>query len=62
MSNDNMKEPKRGPGTGRGPLGRGQGMMTGEKARDFKGTMKKLMAYLGKYNLCYNCSFYIRYR
>ena len=49
MSNDNMKEPKRGPGTGRGPLGRGQGMMTGEKARDFKGTMKKLMAYLGKY-------------
>ena len=49
MSNDNMKEPKRGPGTGRGPLGRGQGMMPGEKARDFKGTMKKLMAYLGKY-------------
>ena len=49
MSNDNMKEPKRGPGPGRGPLGRGQGMMTGEKARDFKGTMKKLMAYLGKY-------------
>ena len=27
MSNDNMKEPKRGPGPGRGPLGRGQGMM-----------------------------------
>ena len=49
MSNDNMKEPKRGPGPGRGPLGRGQGMMPGEKARDFKGTMKKLMAYLGKY-------------
>ena len=49
MSNDNMKEPKRGPGPGRGPLGRGQGMMPGEKARDFKGTMKILMAYLGKY-------------
>ena len=43
MSNDN----RRGPG--RGPMGHGRGMMPGEKARDFKGTMKKLMSYLGKY-------------
>ena len=43
MSNDN----RRGPG--RGPMGHGRVMMPGEKAKDFKGTMKKLMAYLGKY-------------
>ena len=43
MSSDN----RRGPG--RGPMGHGRGMMPGEKAKDFKGTMKKLMSYLGKY-------------
>lgn len=43
MSNDN----RRGPG--RGPMRHGRGMMPGEKAKDFKGTMKKLMSYLGKY-------------
>ena len=43
MSNDN----RRGPG--RGPMGHGRGMMPGEKAKGFKGTMKKLMSYLGKY-------------
>ncbi len=43
MSNDN----RRGPG--RGPMGHGRGMMPGEKAKDFKGTMKNLMSYLGKY-------------
>ena len=43
MSNDN----RRGPG--RGPMGHGRGMMPGEKAKDFKGTMKKLMSYLGNY-------------
>ena len=38
--------PKRkGPPPGRGP----HGMMPGEKARDFKGTMRKLIVYLGKY-------------
>lgn len=32
------------------PGGRGSGaMMPGEKAKDFKGTMKKLLAYLGKF-------------
>lgn len=43
MSNDN----RRGPG--RGPMRHGRGMIPGEKAKDFKGTMKKLMSYLGKY-------------
>ena len=34
-------------------MGRGgpMAMMRGEKARDFKGTFKQLVAYLGKYNL-----------
>ena len=35
------------PGSGRGPIG----MMQGEKARDFKGTMRKLIAYLGQYKI-----------
>ena len=40
-----------GPGRG-GPMGRGarmRGMMKGDKARDFKGTMLKLIQYLGEY-------------
>ena len=36
-----------GPGMRRGPGGP-HGMMPGEKAQDFKGTMKKLLAYLGR--------------
>ena len=32
-----------------GPRGPHGGMAPGEKAKDFKGTMKKLMAYIGKY-------------
>ncbi len=46
-----------GPGPGRGPFGGGpgrggpMGMMKGEKARDFKGTMRKLIGYLDKYKL-----------
>ena len=46
--------PMRGP-FGRGPMGmrRGpmHGMMAGEKARDFKGTMVKLIRYMGPYRL-----------
>ena len=37
---------------GRGPMGGGpgrHGMMAGEKAKDFSGTMAKLIGYLGKY-------------
>jgi ATP-binding cassette subfamily B protein len=38
---------------GRGPLGRGgpMAMMQGEKARDFNGTMRKLIQYLGSYKI-----------
>lgn len=41
-----QRKPRRhgGPGHG-GPMG----MMPGEKARDFKGSMKKLMGYMGKH-------------
>ena len=38
----------RGPGGGHGPMSR---MMSGEKAKDFKGTLKKLLHYLGSYKL-----------
>lgn len=45
MANE-TKAPKRGPlGGGHGP----GGMMPGEKAKNFKGTMKKLMAYISRY-------------
>ena len=37
--------PGRGPG--HGPHGPGGGMMPGEKAKDFKGTIGKLLAYMG---------------
>lgn len=42
---------RRGPFGGRGPMGHGgpMGMMKGEKVRDFKGTMLKLVRYLGAY-------------
>ncbi len=36
---------RRGPGGGHGPMA----MMKGEKARDFRGTMAKLLDYLGSY-------------
>jgi ATP-binding cassette subfamily B protein len=39
-------------GRGRGPMGGGpMAMMRGEKPRDFKGTMKKLIQYLGSYKV-----------
>ena len=40
--------PGMGHGPGRGP---GRGMMPGEKAKDFKGTIRKLFSYLGKYRI-----------
>src|SRR5512143_2205722 len=41
----------RGP-MGGGPMGHGpMAMMPGAKARDFKGTMRKLIQYLGAYRL-----------
>jgi ATP-binding cassette subfamily B protein len=48
-SSDKPKSPQRG---GHGPFGGGRSaMMKGEKARDFKGTMKKLIVYLGPHKL-----------
>jgi ATP-binding cassette subfamily B protein len=42
--------PALGPGGMRSPMGHGpMAMMKGESARDFKGTMRKLIAYLGPY-------------
>jgi hypothetical protein len=47
MSEQNTHKPRRrGPGHGPGGM-----MMAGEKARDFKGTMKKLIEYLRVYRL-----------
>ena len=50
MSNEReheFKMPKRRP---RGPMGGpGAGMMPGEKAKDFRGSFKKLLAFIGKY-------------
>ncbi len=44
-----------GPGghgpMGRGPMGGMHGMMAGEKARDFKGTMAKLLKYMSPYRV-----------
>ena len=49
---DRMAGPRPGRGRGRGPMGHGPGaMMEGEKARDFRGTMAKLVQYLGRYRL-----------
>lgn len=46
MSNE-AKRP-RGPMGGHGP---GGGLMPGEKAKDFKGTFKKILAYMGSYKI-----------
>lgn len=40
--------PRRGPLGGRGP---GGGMMPGEKAKDFKGTIGRLLNYMGRYKI-----------
>ena len=43
--------PRRGPMGGHGPMGGGPGgpMMPGAKAKDFKGSMKKLLRYMAQY-------------
>jgi ATP-binding cassette subfamily B multidrug efflux pump len=45
------RRPPLGPMRGHGPMGRGgpMAMMKGDKPRDFKGTMVKLIQYLGSY-------------
>jgi len=49
MSEEQIKQrsPRRGPMGG--PMGMGMG--PGEKAKDFKGTIKKLIKYIGSYNI-----------
>lgn len=44
-----MSKADKRPAHGGGPMGMGGGIRPGEKARDFKGSMKKLIIYLGKY-------------
>ena len=41
-----MRRPPRRPG---GPMGHGPGGIPGEKAKDFKGTMGKLLRYISSY-------------
>ena len=50
---DNHKDMKMPPQRPRGPMGKGPGgpMMPGEKAKDFKGSIGKLMAYIGQYKI-----------
>jgi len=53
QNRDSSSERKPTPRRG-GPMGRGHGpmaMMKGDKARDFKGTMRKLIDYLGSYKI-----------
>ncbi len=48
MSQMNSRPPRRGPMGGHGPMGGGP-MMAGAKAKDFKGSMKKLLRYMAQY-------------
>lgn len=48
MSNNNQTPQRRGPMGGHGPM---RGMGPGEKAKDFKGTMKKLLSYLSQFKV-----------
>jgi ATP-binding cassette subfamily B multidrug efflux pump len=49
--NSSSRPRPRGLMRGRGPMGHGgpMAMLKGDRARDFKGTMRKLIAYLGSY-------------
>jgi ATP-binding cassette subfamily B multidrug efflux pump len=49
--NTPSRRPPRGIMRGRGPMGHGgpMAMLKGDRARDFKGTMRKLIEYLGSY-------------
>ena len=44
-----MSEERRRPMRGHGPMGRG--MMPGEKAKDFRGSVGKLLNYMGRYKI-----------
>lgn len=45
-----MSEESRGTHSRRGPMGRGP-MAPGEKPKDFKGSFRKLLVYVGKYKI-----------
>ena len=52
-TNNQTNQRQSGPMGGHGPMGRGGPMammMKGDSAKDFKGTMAKLIAYMGRYN------------
>ncbi len=50
MSSQDRAKQKAAKGRGAGGFGRGHGMMmSGPKARDFKGTIQKLLSYMSKY-------------
>ncbi|KAA5805779.1 ABC transporter ATP-binding protein [Thermoanaerobacterium thermosaccharolyticum] len=51
MDGRNVNTPRRPVMRRHGPMGGHGPMVGGEKANDFKGTMKKLMKYLGEYKL-----------
>ena len=46
---EQQRRPHHGPMGGHGPMGRPG--VAGEKAKDFKGTLKKLLQYLGRYKI-----------
>jgi len=50
MSSDNREKGRGHRGRGGGPMGPGM-MRAGEKAKDFRGTLKKLVQYLKKYQI-----------
>lgn len=47
MAENNQQRPQ----GGRGPMGGGRGIAPGEKAKDFKGTIKKLVSYIANYKI-----------
>ena len=48
QENAKTHRPRRGPMGGHGP---GHGMMPGEKPKDFKGTLKKMIAFMGRFKV-----------
>ena len=48
---DETKTPSPKPTRQRGPMGRMGGMGRGEKAKDFKGTMRQLLGYIGQHKI-----------
>ncbi|MGN0342545.1 MAG: ABC transporter ATP-binding protein [Roseburia sp.] len=52
MSEEMKRNSSAGKGPfGKGPMGGGHGAGTGEKAKNFKGSIKKLLAYIGSYKI-----------